>query len=155
MRVQPASAETIVTAPAKLNLFLEVLAKRSDGYHEIETLMCPVNLYDTLYFRDELRGQITLRCEFSIDNWPDGESLPTNSENLAVRAVELLRHESGTNRGASLRLVKRIPLAAGLAGGSSDAAAALVAANLGWQLGYSRSELAEFARDLAVMSPFF
>lgn len=158
MHVWPASAELVIAAPAKLNLFLEVLAKRNDGFHEIETLMCPVNLYDTLYFRDEPRGPVTLRCELSIDQRATttaGEPLPVDAENLAFRAIQELRQESGCHRGAALRLIKRIPIAAGLAGGSSDAASALIAANVGWGLGYSRSRLAEIAARLGSDVPFF
>jgi 4-diphosphocytidyl-2-C-methyl-D-erythritol kinase len=157
MYIQRTTTQVVVTAPAKLNLFLEVLAKRDDGFHEIETLMCPVNLYDTLYFRDEPRGGVTLRCEFSIDNRVETGDLPfpIGPENLVVRAVELLRRESGSDRGASLLLYKRIPVAAGLAGGSSDAAAALVAGNVAWKLGYSMARLAQLAAQLGSDVPFF
>jgi 4-diphosphocytidyl-2-C-methyl-D-erythritol kinase len=156
MHVLAQASHLTVTTPAKLNLFLEVLAKRNDGFHEIETLMVPVNLYDTLYFRDEPQGPVTLQCEFSVDPADDAaRCLPATPENLVVRAVELLRQESGCERGARMRLIKRIPIAAGLAGGSSDAAAALVAANLGWRLGYSREQLARFASQLGSDIPFF
>lgn len=151
-------SQIVITTPAKLNLFLEVLAKRSDGFHEIETLMAPVTLYDTLYFRDEPRGPITLQCEFAVDHQqPTGgdESFPVGADNLVSRALELIRRESSCDRGATVRLVKRIPVAGGLAGGSSDAAAALVAANVGWRLGYSREHLAELASQLGSDIPFF
>src|SRR5215813_1105776 len=103
----------ILWAPAKVNLFLEVLAKRADGYHEIATLMVAVSLYDTLEFKEEGSGQIQLDC--------DQPSLSTGSDNLICRAAELLRRRTGCGQGAHIRLVKRIPLAAGLAGGSTDA----------------------------------
>jgi 4-diphosphocytidyl-2-C-methyl-D-erythritol kinase len=149
-------ADLVIQAPAKLNLFLEVLAKRSDGFHEIETLMLPVHRYDTLYFRDELQGHITLRCEFSVDCQAGlDEPFPRGADNLVVRAVELLRRKSGLQRGATMRLIKRIPAGAGLAGGSSDAAAALVAANHAWRLGYPRSRLAELGAELGSDVPFF
>ncbi|MBN2474608.1 MAG: hypothetical protein JXB62_08365 [Pirellulales bacterium] len=164
MYVRRSAVDIVVNAPAKLNLFFEVLAQRADGYHEIETLMCPVDLYDTLYFREEPSGQIKLECERllesggscgpeSDDTGPD--TLPEGSDNLVVRAVELLRHRVGTGRGARLRLVKRIPTEAGLGGGSSDAAAALVAANEGWGLGRAPGELARMAAELGSDVPFF
>jgi len=159
MQVHRGAVEVVVQAPAKLNLFFEVLAKRSDGYHEIETLMCPIDLYDTLYFRKVSSGRLELECQWGS---PAGVSdqdglgqVPQGSENLVVRAVELLRRRTGTEHGAALRLVKRIPVAAGLGGGSSDAAAALVAANLGWGLGLPISKLAVLAAELGSDVPFF
>lgn len=153
MHVRSTDAGLEVLAPAKLNLFLEVLGKRSDGFHEIETLMYPIALFDTLAFRDEPSGEIRLTCEQAAGQASD--PLPEGGDNLVVRAVELLRRKSGATRGVSLRLVKRIPLAAGLAGGSSDAAAALLAANRVWQLGLNRSELASVAAELGSDIPFF
>ncbi|MGD9644652.1 MAG: 4-(cytidine 5'-diphospho)-2-C-methyl-D-erythritol kinase [Pirellulales bacterium] len=156
---QPADGGVVIHAPAKLNLFLEILSKRSDGFHEIETLMCPINLYDTLVFRDEPKGSITFACEFAVDPTRQGHApkadVPSDATNLVVRAVELLRRTFAVTRGAQLRLVKRIPSAAGLAGGSSDAAAALVAANVVWQLGRSAAELSELAAQLGSDVPFF
>lgn len=148
-----------VWAPAKVNLFLEVLNRRDDGYHEIETLMCPVDLYDTLYFSDERQGRVVLTCDFAarakqqIAGTP--EDFPEGSDNLVVRAIELLRREAGVTAGAAVRLVKRIPVAAGLAGGSSDAAAALMAANIAWRLGYSTQALCRIGARLGSDVPFF
>ena len=159
MWIRRSGADVVVRAPAKLNLFFEVLAKRSDGYHEIETLMCPIDLYDTLYFSEEESGQVRLQCERVPGSGKfDGtgpEELPEADDNLVMRAVELLQRRAGVARGASLRLVKRIPIAAGLGGGSSDAAAALAAANAGWRLGLPPSELARAAAELGSDVPFF
>lgn len=158
MHVRQHASQLIVTTPAKLNLFLEVLAKRNDGFHEIETLMLPVALYDTLYFRDEPKGPITLQCEWRVGGQAcptESDQLPAADENLVTRAVELIRRDARVEHGASLRLVKRIPLAAGLAGGSSDAAAALAAANQAWSLGYSVERLTELASQLGSDVPFF
>ena len=146
------AAGLVVQAPAKLNLFFEVLAKRPDGYHEIETLVYPIDLYDTLYLTDDPGGQIRLSCEFGCGSWGD---VPTGAENLVVRAVELLRRRAGVARGATMRLVKRIPSAAGLGGGSSDAAAALRAANLAWNLGWPDPRLAEIGAELGSDVPLF
>jgi 4-diphosphocytidyl-2-C-methyl-D-erythritol kinase len=149
-----------VWTPAKLNLFLEILSKRSDGFHEIETLMAPIGIYDTLTFRETFDEQLDLTCDWS---WRPREShgvwtrpvLPAAAENIVVRSLRLLRDRAGVRRGASLRLVKRIPMAAGLAGGSSDAAAALVAANVAWQLNWPRERLAEVAAEIGSDVPFF
>lgn len=159
MQIHRSAVGLIAQAPAKLNLFFEVLGKRDDGYHEIETLMVPVDLYDTLYFREDSSGQVELDCRRAPGRrGPGGYRLgdvPEGRENLVLRAVELLRRRAGVRSGASLRLVKRIPSAAGLGGGSSDAAAALAVANRGWNLGWSRPALAELAAELGSDVPFF
>ena len=159
MQVHRGGVETVVRAPAKLNLFFEVLAKRTDGYHEIETLMCPIDLYDTLGFREEPGEGLELECRWgALAGGAEGsgfEQVPRGPSNLVLRAVELLRRRVGLSRGARLQLVKRIPTAAGLGGGSSDAAAALVAANLGWNLGLALRELIPLAAELGSDVPFF
>jgi len=159
MYVRRSSRGLVIQAPAKLNLFFEVLAKRNDGYHEIETLMYPIDLYDTLHFREESDGAVRLRCRrVAGAGGPAGcglDHVPEGPDNLVMRAVELVRRRAGVRRGARLLLVKRIPAAAGLGGGSSDAAAALVAANEGWRLGRSRDELAGWAAELGSDVPFF
>jgi 4-diphosphocytidyl-2-C-methyl-D-erythritol kinase len=159
MRIHRSAVDLVIQAPAKLNLFFEVLAKRSDGYHEIETLMCPVDLFDTLHFQEDPNGQLELRCRRVFGaSGASGRGLhevPEGPANLVVRAVELVRRRAGVRRGAKLRLVKRIPAAAGLGGGSSDAAAALVAANEGWRLGRSPDELAQWAAEVGSDVPFF
>jgi 4-diphosphocytidyl-2-C-methyl-D-erythritol kinase len=137
----------VVRAPAKVNLYLEVLAKRADGYHEIATLMVAVSLYDTLEFKEETSGEIQLDC--------DHPELTTGPENLVVRAAHLLRQRTGCQRGAAIRLAKRIPLAAGLAGGSTDAAAALAGLNRLWQLGLTQPELARLGAELGSDVAFF
>jgi 4-diphosphocytidyl-2-C-methyl-D-erythritol kinase len=136
-----------VWAPAKVNLHLEVLAKRADGYHDIETLMVAVSLYDTLNFKEETSREIQFSC--------DHPSLTTGPDNLVRRAAELLRQHTGCRRGAAIRLSKRIPLAAGLAGGSSDAAATLAGLNRLWRLGLSGSELAKLGSQLGSDIAFF
>jgi len=159
MQIHRSAVGLVVQAPAKLNLFFEVLGKRDDGYHEIETFMVPISLYDTLCFREESSGRVELECRWAPETWGSSGyrlgNVPQGKENLVVRAVELLRDRAGVSCGASLQLVKRIPAAAGLGGGSSDAAAALVAANRGWNLGWSRPALAELAAELGSDVPFF
>jgi 4-diphosphocytidyl-2-C-methyl-D-erythritol kinase len=156
MNVHRLAASAIVRAPAKLNLFFEVLAKRNDGFHEIETLMVPVSLYDILVVAPDPGGQVRLDCRWAAPGAQDARGqLPAERENLATRAVELLRRRSGIKCGAGIELIKQIPAAAGLGGGSSDAAAALLAANLVWKLGWSREALAGIAAELGSDVPFF
>ncbi len=159
MHIHRSAVELVIQAPAKLNLFFEVLGKRNDGYHEIETLMCPIDLYDTLHFQDAPDGVLHFRCRRVIK--PGGtpgsgsQDVPDGPENLVVRAMELVRRRAGVSKGARILLVKRIPAAAGLGGGSSDAAAALVAANAAWRLHRTREELARWAAELGSDVPFF
>jgi len=143
-----------VWTPAKLNLFLEVLSRRDDGFHEIETLICPIGLYDTLTFEDAPAGHFDFSSAWAADEDCSVE-VPQGADNTVVRALTLLRQAAGTDRAATVRLLKRIPAAAGLAGGSSDAAAALVAANRVWQLNWPRERLAEIAAAVGSDVPFF
>ena len=141
MRFRRVGPSLVVHTPAKLNLFLELLGKREDGYHELETLMVAVDLIDTLTFTEEDSNDIRLQCSGlgtgkhgSAPIEPDpastdagGEGIPLGSDNLVVKAAQLLREHAGVERGIRIALTKRIPSAAGLAGGSSDAAATLTA----------------------------
>ena len=159
MQIHHNPVEVIVQAPAKVNLFFEVIAKRSDGYHEIETLMCPITLFDTLRFSTKSSGDIVFQCNMSLGfsslNIAESGRIPVDNSNLAVRAVELLKQHAGIRAGAKLGLIKRIPIAAGLGGGSSDAAAALLAANLAWELNWPLDKLAWLAAKLGSDVPFF
>lgn len=161
MHIHRDAVEIVIQTPAKLNLFFEVLGKRSDGYHEIETLMCPISWYDTLCFGETSSEDLELECQCGSAGHPLAgcgsgfEEVPRDGRNLVLQAVELVRRRTGTKRGARLRLIKRIPTAAGLGGGSSDAAAALLAANLGWKLGLTSPELAVMAAELGSDVPFF
>lgn len=146
-----------VSTPAKLNLFLELHARRSDGFHELETLMVPVNLYDQLILSSTAAaGTIQLRCRWAM-GIPQAETapLPPAEQNLVYRALRLLQERSGTDRGAEVNLVKRIPAQAGLGGGSSDAMAALVAANQAWELNWPSARLAEIGSELGSDVAFF
>jgi 4-diphosphocytidyl-2-C-methyl-D-erythritol kinase len=116
----PRSARRLVLrTSAKVNLALEVLGKRPDGYHELSTVMQAVDLFDRLTL--ETAGTITLETSDA--------ALPTDDRNLVVRAARRLREAAGIEAGARIRLEKRIPVAAGLGGGSSDAAATLIKLN--------------------------
>ncbi len=136
-----------VLAPAKLNLFLEVMGRRPDGYHEIESLMVAVNLHDRLTFADDPSGTIVLDC--------DDPSLPTGVDNLVVKAAQRLKIASGCERGARIALHKVIPAQAGLAGGSSDAAAAIVALDRLWGLQTPPSQLGAVAAEVGSDVAFF
>jgi len=131
-------------APAKINLVLEVLAKRDDGYHEIRSLVQTISLCDVLSF--ELADKTSFECT--------EPSLQT-SDNLVVQAAELVRKIGGYNKGAKIKLEKRIPRDAGLGGGSSDAATTLSALNGLWQLKLTTSDLVELAARLGSDVPFF
>ena len=132
-------------AYAKINLALEVLGKRPDGYHEVAMIMQSVSLHDTLILSLQ-ESDITLMC--------DRPELPCDHSNLAYRAAELLRREVGVARGVQIELTKRIPLAAGLAGGSTDAAAVLKGLNRLWGLALSPVELEQLAARLGSDVPF-
>src|SRR5687768_10735648 len=111
MQVRYSDSALEVWAPAKLNLFLEVLARRADGFHEIETLRCPIGLYDTLRFRPDASGRVSLTCRWAEGGGKHGashqETLPEGTANTVVRACELLRRRAGVSLGAQLTLVKR------------------------------------------------
>jgi len=140
------SAHLKIKAPAKVNLFLNVLRRRPDGYHDLHSLLQMVGLYDELIFEDAPRG-ITL-----VSSSGD---LPVDDRNLVVRATRALVRAAGIKSGVRVGLKKNIPMGAGLGGGSSDAAATLVALNRLWKLGFSRDDLAKIGQDLGSDVPFF
>jgi len=140
-------AELLVSAPAKINLHLEVLGLRLDGFHELAMVMQTLDLADQLRIRPTADGRIALHCNRS--------DLPTDGSNLIVKAAELLKARLGLPElGASIELDKRIPIGAGLAGGSSNGAAALVGLNTLWGAGFSRDQLLAMAAELGSDMPF-
>lgn len=128
-----------------MNLALEVLGKRGDGYHEIATVLQAVDLFDRL----------TMETADILSLHADDPELPTDDGNLVMRAARLLQKTAGIEKGARLRLQKRIPVAAGLGGGSSDAAATLLGLNRLWGLRWPRARLHELAVELGMDVPFF
>jgi 4-diphosphocytidyl-2-C-methyl-D-erythritol kinase len=134
-------------APAKLNLFLRVLAREADGYHGLETLLCMVSLADTLRVEQRDGGEVTIAVE--------GEDAGPPEQNLAVRAAAIVLEATGRRFGVHLTLTKRIPVRAGLGGGSSDAAAALHATNRLANNAVPRHELLQFAARLGSDVPYF
>jgi 4-diphosphocytidyl-2-C-methyl-D-erythritol kinase len=133
-----------VLAPAKVNLTLEVLGERPDGFHEIRSVIQTINLYDSLRF--ELGQNIEFRCDSR--DWIAEES-------LVSRAISLLQETTGCSRGAIIEIDKRIPMVSGLGGDSSDAAAVLRGLNKLWELGLSLAELVGLASRLGSDVPFF
>ena len=133
-----------VRAHAKINLTLEVLGRRDDGYHDIASILQTVSLHDTLTF-DEA-DDITLDCDRADLVTPD---------NLVLKAAHLLRDATGVLRGTAIGLRKNIPVAAGLGGGSSDAAATLLALNRLWGLELTREDLLPLAASIGSDVPFF
>jgi 4-diphosphocytidyl-2-C-methyl-D-erythritol kinase len=136
-----------IKAPAKINLFLEVLGRRADGYHEIESLLQMIGLYDELVMEETLKGDLVLEC-------PQAPSLAT-PDNLVYRAARALLEYTGKKRSARIILSKNIPLAAGLGGGSADAAAALWGLNCLWNLSLSTAQLVSLGAKLGSDIPFF
>lgn len=135
-----------VRAPGKINLALRVGAPRPDGYHPLATVFQAVSLYEDV---------VATRADgISLEIHGRGEDLPVDATNLAVRAAVLLRETSGTRAGAHLSLTKQVPVAGGMAGGSADAAATLLACDQLWGTGLSRDELAELASELGADVPF-
>jgi 4-diphosphocytidyl-2-C-methyl-D-erythritol kinase len=133
-------------APAKLNLFLHIIGRRADGYHLLQSVFRAVNLFDEI--------EISV-AEISAITRSKGPAEVLPEQDLVVRAARLLQDQMRTRQGADIQLFKRIPMGAGLGGGSSDAAAVLVALNRLWDIGMSAPELASLALQLGADVPFF
>jgi 4-diphosphocytidyl-2-C-methyl-D-erythritol kinase len=142
-------SEEIIKLPAfaKINLGLRVLGRRADGYHQIRTVFQTISLHDELTFGPSQDGRLELT---STD-----PSIPTDETNLILRAADALRERYGVSRGARVTLEKNIPAGGGLGGGSSDAAATLVALSRLWNLKTGVSELSELGSRLGADVPFF
>ena len=138
-------------APAKLNLFLHILGRRSDGYHQLQTLFQLLDKGDTLQFESLRGGELQLE----VSSNTTGHSLPVEN-NLILKAARLLRTHAGTpTLGARISVDKHIPLGGGLGGGSSNAATTLIALNRYWQLNLSQTELKALGLQLGSDVPLF
>lgn len=147
-----------IAAPAKVNLFLDVVDKRPDGYHNIESVIIRISLADELVIKVtdgniettvELMDITAIDKNAGLDIW----KIPDNADNLTTRAGLLLKELSGTTKGAHIILRKRIPVAAGLGGGSADAASVLIGLNRLWRLGLSLEQLAEIGSRISYDVP--
>ncbi|VAX35172.1 4-diphosphocytidyl-2-C-methyl-D-erythritol kinase [hydrothermal vent metagenome] len=134
-------------SPAKLNLYLKVLNKRVDGFHNIETLFERINLFDDICFKSNASGKIKITC-----NHPH---VPIGPKNLVYKVAQLFQQECGVTQGVDVCINKRIPVAAGLAGGSSNAATALKGLNKVWKLNLSQKQLLAYAARLGSDISFF
>jgi 4-diphosphocytidyl-2-C-methyl-D-erythritol kinase len=132
-------------APAKINLFLHVLGRRADGYHDLQSAMRLVDLADWIDI--ERRDDAQLRRR--------GDAVGEPAADLALRAAQLLQQRTGSRFGAEITVSKRIPAGAGLGGGSSDAATTLIALNRLWNTGLDRTQLAALGLELGADVPFF
>lgn len=133
-------------APAKINLSLDVLNRRPDGYHEVQMIMQQINLYDEvkLVERDKNEINIITGCKF----------IPSNSSNIAYKAAQIIKNTYGINKGVDIFIKKNIPVAAGLAGGSTNAAAVINGLNKMWSLGLSLRERMELGVKIGADVPF-
>lgn len=138
--------EIELRAHGKINLSLDVLGRRNDGYHEVKMIMHTVALHDGIFIKKERERGIRMECNLS--------SLPTNEENLMVRAAKAIMDEFSIEEGLSLRLMKRLPVAAGMAGGSADAAAVFHGMNQLFHLNLSTEELEKRAVKFGADIPF-
>ena len=137
----------IIKSPAKINLHLEVIGKREDGFHELAMIMQNIDLSDYLEF--EINNERLIKLESDCDD------LSLSDDNLIVKSANLLRKKSNTDFGANIFLRKNIPIGAGLAGGSSNAAAKLIGLNKLWDLNLDQETLCSLASTLGSDIPFF
>lgn len=133
-------------APAKINLSLDVLYKRPDGFHEVEMVMTMVDLADRLEMSELPRDTIIISSQAGY--------IPLDEKNLAFQAARLIKQRYDVKKGVYIHLEKQIPVSAGLAGGSSDAAATLRGLNRLWQLGLSQTELMSLGKEIGSDVPF-
>jgi len=152
MLLRRSKTDWIAETPAKINLFFEVLGKRSDGFHEVVSVALPIRLFDTLSFELTNVPTIHFECIGSIGHNKD---IPLDESNLVVRAAALVQQRFNVSYGAAVTLTKRIPSQAGLGGGSSDAAAALRLACLTWNLDVPDAELLPLAAEIGSDCPIF
>lgn len=136
-------AMLFLKAPAKINWFLQVLGKREDNYHDIKSVMQCISLYDTLIF--ERADSVDVACDLDVPS----------HDNIVYKAASLLKKRISYRKGARVSLKKNIPVGAGLGGGSSDAAYALLGLNMLWELGLSSEELGTISAEIGSDVPFF
>ena len=143
-----------IRAPAKINLSLRVVGKRADGYHLLDTIMVPVSLYDEIDIQQRTSARRAVPLE-AVEIRCNHPQVPLGRDNIAYRAAELLMRKAKINRSVCIRIRKKIPVGAGLGGGSTDAAAVLVGLNRMWKLRLSVRQLERLALQLGADVPFF
>ena len=136
-----------VSSYAKLNLYLEILDKRPDGYHNLRTVFERISLSDTIILKEIDSPEIRIIS--------DSKDIPRDSRNLAYKAAEIIKEDLGISKGVEIRIKKIIPVGAGLGGGSSNAASVLLGLNRLWRLGLSRGRLLGYAARLGSDVSFF
>ena len=168
MKIQGTRRKLSIATPAKINLFFELLGKRDDGFHEVETVMSTVSLFDQLDFSPRDDGEIHIEVRYA-DELAKLDDVPTDKSNLIYKALEEVRQfvsqrsssddqvepADTKSLGADIVLQKRIPSAAGLGGASSNAMAAIVAASQIWDLDLSEFEMRSIAAEIGSDVPFF
>lgn len=145
---------TTARVPAKINLALAVGPRRDDGYHDVATVFQTLDLHDEVSATPRPDGQVTVRVHADVDEATERADVPTGDDNIAVRAARRLAEIGGVEAGVDLVIRKVIPVAGGMAGGSADAAATLVACNAAWKLGLGRDVLDSVAAELGSDVPF-
>ena len=139
------SQDTVWPAPAKINLFLHIVGRRPDGYHNLQTVFQFIDYGDELFFDLNEVGRISRGYDLGFNEDVD----------LCLRAAHLLKEHAPSNCGVEINITKRLPMGGGLGGGSSDAATVLIALNSLWKLGFSRKKLAELGLSLGADVPVF
>ena len=138
--------EATYTSPCKFNLFLDVIDRRADGFHEVVTIIEPLSLNDRLHLQ-ETSGKMEV--------YTDHPGIPDGPDNIVYQAAQLIREEAGVKRGVVIRIEKRVPAAAGLGGGSANAARTLLRLNELWELNLSRQTMVRLSAKLGSDVPFF
>jgi 4-diphosphocytidyl-2-C-methyl-D-erythritol kinase len=144
-------SEIVLDARAKVNLSLEILGKRPDGYHDLRSVVMPISLTDTVSLYPAPSGGIGLSV--TAEDWIRPDRLGPGAKNLAVRVARLMQERYEVQEGVFIRIHKRIPIGGGMGGGSADAAAVIHGLNRLWNLALSRAELALFGADLGCDIP--
>ena len=145
------SVKTVrLKSPAKINLWLKILGRRTDGYHELDTLLCPISLYDDIVLEPKCFQGVGITIDNTLQQF-----VPADKTNLAFKAAELFFPYTGFSGGLNIKITKRIPIGAGLGGGSSNAAAVLYGLNVLYGEPVSLNDLAVLALKLGADVPFF
>ncbi|MEM9411208.1 MAG: 4-(cytidine 5'-diphospho)-2-C-methyl-D-erythritol kinase, partial [Planctomycetota bacterium] len=142
-----------IATPAKLNLFLELLGRRDDGFHELETVMVKFPLYDEIEF--SLSQAEPIQLAIQTGRGVSHEAIPSDENNLIIKTLRIMRDLAGHSHGMAIRLFKRIPVQAGMGGASGNAAATIVAANHLWGLGLTTKRMREIASQVGSDVAFF